>query len=118
MKNIIFGILITFVLAIIFEVIGIWQAMIIAGILGGLMVNRSWQVFFVGFIGVVICWLVILIYAEMRYQIFPLIKITGQIMMLPESWSNLIFIGTLLIGGILGGLGGLNGLWWRRVFVK
>ena len=118
MKNKIFGILITFVVALIFEIIGFWQAMVIAGVLGGLMVNRSWQAFFVGFIGVAICWLIILIHAEIRYQIFPLTTITGQIMMVPESWLFLIFIGTLLIGGILGGLGGLNGLWWRRVFLK
>ena len=49
MKNILFGFLITFILALIFEIIGIWQAMVVAGILGGLMVNRSWQAFLVGF---------------------------------------------------------------------
>lgn len=118
MKKILLGILITFILAVIFEVIGLWQAMVISGILGGFVVKRSWQAFIVGFSGVTICWLVILIYAETRHQIFPLMKMTGQIMMLPESLSFLIFIGTLLLGGILGGLGGLNGLWWRRVFVK
>jgi membrane-bound acyltransferase YfiQ involved in biofilm formation len=118
MKKILYGMLISFVFALIFEIVGVWQAMVIAGILGGLMVNRSWQAFLVGFIGVAICWLIILIHAEIMYQIFPLTKITGQIMMLPASLSFLIFIGTFLIGGILGGLGGLNGLWWRRVFIK
>jgi hypothetical protein len=118
MKNILFGILITFSFALIFEIIGIWQAMVIAGIWGGLMVNRSWQAFLVGFSGASICWLIILIYAEIKHRIFPIMKMTGQIMKLPENLSFLIFIGTLLLGGILGGLGGLNGLWWRRIFVQ
>ena len=118
MKNILFGILITFVLALIFEIIGLWPAMVIAGICGILVVNRSWQAFLVGFSGVAICWLIILIYAEIRHQIFPLMDITAQIMMLPKNLSFLIFIGAILIGGILGGLGGLNGLWWRKVFAK
>jgi len=118
MKSIGFGILITFIFALIFESVGLWQAMVIAGIFGGLIVKRSWHAFLVGFSGVVICWFIILIYAEIVHQIFPLMKITAQIMMLPPSFSFLIFIGTLLTGGILGGLGGLNGLWWRRIFVK
>ena len=116
MKSIGFGILITFIFALIFEILGIWQAMVVAGILGSLSVKRSWHAFIVGFGGVVICWLFILIYAEIRHQIFPLMKITTQVMMLPPSLSFLIFIGTLLLGGILGGLGGLNGLWWRKLF--
>lgn len=118
MKNILFGFLITFIFALIFEIIGIWQAMVIAGILGGLMVNRSWQAFLVGFNGVAICWLMILIYSEIVHEIFPLMDMTAQIMMLPKNLSFLIFIGTLLLGGILGGLGGLNGLWWRKIFVR
>ena len=118
MKNILFGFLITFIFALIFEIIGIWQAMVIAGILGGLMVNRSWQAFLVGFSGVAICWLMILIYSEIVHEIFPLMDMTAQIMMLPKNLSFLIFIGTLLLGGILGGLGGLNGLWGRKIFVR
>lgn len=118
MKNILFGILITFILALIFEVIGVWQAMVIAGILGSLVVKRSWQAFLIGFSGVAICWLMILIYSEIVHEVFPLTDITAQIIMLPKNLSFLIFIGAILIGGILGGLGGLNGLWWRRVFVK
>ncbi len=116
MKNILLGIFITFIVAFIFEIIGLWQAMVIAGIFGGCMVKRSWKAFLVGFSGVVICWLFILIYAEIKHQIFPLMKITAQVMMLPKNLSFLIFIGTLLLGGILGGLGGLNGLRWRKVF--
>ena len=118
MKNILFGFLITFILALIFEIIGIWQAMVVAGILGGLMVNRSWQAFLVGFSGVAICWLMILIYSEIVHDIFPLMDMTAQIMMLPKNLSFLIVIGAILIGGILGGLGGLNGFWWRRIFVR
>jgi len=118
MKNILFGILITFFVALIFEIIGLWQAMVIAGISGSLVVKRSCQAFLVGFSGVVISWLIIFIYSGIRHQIFPLMKITAQVMMLPPSLSFLIFIGTLLLGGILGGLGGLNGLWWRRNFVN
>ncbi len=118
MKNILFGFLITFIFALIFEIIGIWQAMVVAGILGGLMVNRSWQAFLVGFSGVAICWLMILIYSEIVHEIFPLMDMTAQIMMLPKNLSFLIVIGAILIGGILGGLGGLNGFWWRRIFVR
>ena len=118
MKNILFGFLITFIFALIFEIIGIWQAMVVAGILGGLMVNRSWQAFLVGFSGVAICWLMILIYSEIVHEIFPLMDMTAQIMMLPKNLSFLIVIGAILIGGILGGLGGLNGFWWRRIFVN
>lgn len=118
MKNIGFGFLITFITAMIFEFFGVWQAMVIAGILGSLVVKHSGQAFWVGFSGVAICWLVILVYSEIAHEIFPLMDIAAQIMMLPRKLSFLIFIGTLLIGGILGGLGGLNGLWWRKAFKR
>ena len=58
----------------------------------------------------------ILIYSEIVHDIFPLMDMTAQIMMLPKNLSFLIVIGAILIGGILGGLGGLNGFWWRRIF--
>lgn len=118
MKNIGFGFLITFISALIFEFFGIWQTMVIAGILGSLVMKRSGQAFFVGFSGVAICWLMILTYSEIVHEIFPLMDITAQIMMLPSNLSFLIFIGTLLIGGILGGLGGLTGLWWRKAVLR
>lgn len=118
MKNILSGIIITFIFALVFEIIGLWQAMIAAGILGSLVVKRSGLAFLVGFSGVTLCWLVFLTYAEIRHEIFPLMKITSQIVMLPENLSFLIFIGTLILGGILGGIGALNGLWWRKIFMK
>jgi len=118
MKNISFGLLLTFISALIFEVFGIWQAMVIAGLVGSFVVNRSSHAFFVGFSGVVLCWLTILIYSEIFHEIFPLMKITARVMMMPNNFSFLLFIMTLFLGGILGGLGGLNGLWWRRVVLR
>ena len=117
MKKFSTGILITIVVAFVFELLGLWQGMIVAGIIGGLVVNRTSQAFLVGFIGVAMCWLSILIYSAIVHHVLPLMKMTGRLLMIPDNYSYLLLIGTLLLGGILGGLGGLNGLWWRKVFL-
>jgi len=118
MKKFSLGILITFLFAFAFEISGFWQAMVVAGFVGSWFVTRSAHAFWVGFCGVAFCWLAILAYSEIRHHVLPIMKLTGQIFMLPESASFLLLIVTLLIGGILGGLGGLNGLWWRRAILK
>jgi uncharacterized membrane protein YuzA (DUF378 family) len=116
MKKIGTAIVIVFISTLVFEVLGLWQATIIAGIFGGLFVSRSRHAFLIGFCGVALCWLTILVYSELNHEIVPVMNVTSRIMMLPPKFSFLIFIGTLFVGGILGGLGGLNGLWWKRLF--
>ena len=116
MKKFFTALSITFILACIFEFIGFWQGMVIAGIAGSLMCNRPSQAFFAAFLGVFLCWFLILLYGEIFHQIFPIMKITTKILMLPENLSWLIFLITMLLGGILGGLGALNGFYWKKIF--
>lgn len=118
MKKFSLGILVTFLFAFLFEIAGFWQAMVVAGFVGSWFAVRSAQAFGIGFCGVAFCWLAMLAYAEIRHHIFPIMKLTGQIFMLPENASFLLLIVTPFIGGVLGGLGGLNGLWWRRAILK
>ena len=114
MKKIISGIMITFVLALIFELTGFWQAMVIAGAFGGLITDKSWQAFIIGMSGVMLCWFSILVYGEIFHNIIPLTKLTSQILMIPQNHYYFLFLITILLGGLLGGLGGLNGVWWKQ----
>ena len=116
MKKFFTAVFITFILAFLFEFIGFWQGMVIAGIAGSLTINRASQAFFAAFLGVFLCWFLILLYGEIFHQILPIMKITAKILMLPENLSWLIFLITMLLGGILGGLGALNGFYWKKIF--
>ncbi|MDZ7319660.1 MAG: hypothetical protein ONB11_10920 [candidate division KSB1 bacterium] len=118
MKNYLLGTALIFALALVFESMGWWQAMIVAGMAGSLFVSRSFTVFCAGFLGVAAAWLVQLIIAQLGHPIVPIMTITGQIFRLPKNWSFLLLLLTLLLGGLLGGLGGVTGLWWRKTLMK
>lgn len=118
MKKYCLGIAVAFALALFLESMGWWQTMIVAGIASSFFVNRPLAAFTAGLLGVAIAWLALLIFAGLQSQILPLMKITGQIFMLPAALSFLLLLITLLLGGLLGGLGSLTGFWWRKTFRK
>ncbi len=112
------GLIFTFAVAMFFELIGFWQGLVIAGFIGSLIQRKTLDAFIGGFFGCLLCSLTILVYGAALHEVYPLIDMTAEIFMLPGSMSWLLFIFTLLMSGILGGLGSLTGFLWKRVLFK
>ena len=106
---------ITLVLTMLFELAGLWQGVVIGGFGGGLLLTNAGRGFVVGFLGAMAGWGILLVYEMIFWRSPELMAITAQIMQLP---SYLLFMGAMFIGGVLGGLGGLNGVLWKYLLIK
>ena len=84
--------------------------MLLAGGIGGFIMKKSGILsFLIGFLAIGLVWLCFFIYFMTIGPIFELTALITSIIGFLESFpSGLIFF-TLIIGGLLGGLGSLNG---------
>ncbi|OLS31104.1 MAG: hypothetical protein ThorAB25_05500 [Candidatus Thorarchaeota archaeon AB_25] len=87
---------------------GSWFAMLIAGALGSLFVRRHRIAFLVGFLGVMIAWLILFVFLIMTAQAMAIAEFfIGQLGLTGMGW--LVIVMSCLLGGLLGGFGGLFG---------
>jgi len=111
------GLVIIVIFGTLFELAGWWYLMLLAGGLGGFIMKRSALASLViGFIGITLVWSGFFIYFMM---IGPLLEFTALIGTILGSifaeMPNILIVITIVIGGLLGGLGALNGTYIARI---
>lgn len=102
------ALIITIVLGAVLQLGGSWFAMLVVGVLSSLFVRRHRIAFLVGFLGVMVAWLILFVYLIMTAQamaianfFISLLGLTGM------GW--LVIVISCLLGGLLGGFGALFG---------
>jgi len=91
---------VTLASAALLELLGLWQTMLLAGFLGGLLARRLVRGVLAGFLGTIIAWS---LYFVAFWLLSPL-SLTVAFKQVPEF----VFL-TVALGGVLGGLGGALG---------
>ncbi len=103
-------ILIVIVSAILFTITGIWQLIVVAGFLGGFFTSNGKKGFLAGFLGVFFGWMALFLFyaltTEMLYFFqFWMVETLG----ITIEWLYILMMICSAFGGLIGGLGGLNG---------
>ncbi|MHA1145824.1 MAG: hypothetical protein ACTSRW_13875 [Candidatus Helarchaeota archaeon] len=119
--HVIVGFTLAYLWGVILEFTGAWYMMFVAGAIGGIFSKVGWKSFLVGFLGVLLSWL----------TIFWLQMLNGSFLSLMDVLTNVIgsmlgitipaisfFIVALLLGGILGGVGALNGGYLTSIILQ
>ncbi|TFF90261.1 MAG: hypothetical protein EU548_03935 [Promethearchaeota archaeon] len=100
------GFILAFFLSLAIELTGIYLLMIIVGIIAGILIKKGWHSFIVGFGSVALAWGIYFILFSFIGPLGELLNLIGVI--LGVHGSLLIFI-SILLGGLLGGVGALVG---------
>lgn len=104
------GFLFITVLGFLFQLAGWWYLMLLAGGIGGFIMKKSGILsFIIGFLAIGLVWLCFFIYFMIIGPIFELTVLITSIIGFLESFPSALIIFTLMLGGLLGGLGSLNG---------
>jgi hypothetical protein len=105
------GLCLTLVLAVLLELTGYWQTMLLAGIAGGLWVGGGWRGFGAGALGVLLAWGGYLAFFALTSPLGELNRLFVGIAGLdPTTGAALLpLVLTLLIALLLGGAGGWLG---------
>ncbi|MFX0141013.1 MAG: hypothetical protein ACFFDN_45660 [Candidatus Hodarchaeota archaeon] len=105
-EQIFIGFIIAFTLAILLELTGLYLLMLLAGGVAGFFVKKGWLSFIIGFMSVALAWgtyFIVFVFIGPLGEFFELIGsiigISGVILM----------ILSLIVGGLLGGVGALVG---------
>jgi len=113
--------LITAGIGILLTLTGVWQLVLIAGFVGGFIPKRlkGGRGFLIGFVGILIAWLILFgIYAITTDMVDFFQRFLVEIVGLPLGVIFLAFLGCSIVGGFVGGLGGLNGVFVSRILIK
>lgn len=98
------GTVIALVLGLLFQLSpSYWQLAILAGFAAGLIVKGWWRGFAVGFVGILLSWIVYVVYAWVVFPTPRLISTLGEIVGIP---GPILAVLAMLIGSLFGGLGG------------
>ena len=90
---------------------GLWWLAFIVGFFGGLLLEKARMGFIIGFLGVLIGWTIHMALIAF-FQDLDVLNFLLSIFGLNVGWLVLI---TLVLGGLLGGFGGLNGTCFRKI---
>ncbi len=104
------GFLFVTILGFLFQLAGWWYLMLLAGGIGGFIMKKpGWLSFLVGFLAIGLVWLGFFLYFMIIGPVFELTVLITSIIGLLESFPAALILVTLIVGGLLGGLGSLNG---------
>ena len=108
------GFLVTLVAAALLQLIGYyweyaWILMVAAGFLGGFLVKKVGKGFLVGFLGVLMAWLIYFIIFSFLGPLWAFADVLAGLFGLTGMGFVVIILALVLIGGLIGGLGALNG---------
>ncbi|MHA1650107.1 MAG: hypothetical protein ACTSYB_07920 [Candidatus Helarchaeota archaeon] len=107
------GLLITILAAGLLQFLGMvwtyaWILMVGAGFLGGFLIKKAGKGFLVGFLGVIIAWLIYFLIYWIIGPIWEFADVLAGLFGLTGMGFVVVLL-SLILGGLLGGLGGLNG---------
>lgn len=113
------ALILTIFTVVLFTITGIWQLIVLAGFIGGFFTKRAKMGALVGFMGAFIGWMILFTYyaltTEMLYFFeFWLVETMG----FTVEWLSLLWIFSSFFGGIVGGLGGINGVFISRILIE
>lgn len=113
------NIIIVFCATILFTLTGIWQLVVLAGFIGGFFTSRFQRAFLIGFIGVFLGWMALFIYYTMTTELLLFFTFWfEETMGFPLGVVYLWMTFSSLLGGVVGALGALNGLFVSRIILK
>jgi hypothetical protein len=115
----IIGFLFAVILGALFELAGWWYLMLLAGGFAGFLMKKSaLYSFMIGFVGIALVWFCFFIYFMIIGPIFELTALIASIMEFLEGSSELLVLITIIIGGLLGGLGAMNGTYFAGLIYR
>jgi hypothetical protein len=108
------GFLATLAAAVLLELVGLiweyaWILMVIAGFLGGFLIKKAGLGFLAGFLGVIVAWLIYFIAFSFLGPVWAFADVLAGLFGLEGMGFVVIILALVLIGGLIGGLGALNG---------
>ena len=102
------ALIITIAIAVVLQLSGAWVTMLIAGAIGSLFVRRHRIAFLVGFLGVLVGWLMLYVYLIATAQALQIADFFLGLLG-PTGLGWLVIVIGCILGGLLGGFGGLFG---------
>ncbi len=105
-EQLIIGFIITFGLALLLELTGIYLLMLLVGGVAGFLVKRGWLSFIIGFMSVSLAWGIYFIVFAFIGPLGEFFELIGSIIGISGA---ILMILSLLIGGLLGAIGALVG---------
>jgi len=117
------GFLVSFIAAGLLQFLGMfwtyaWILMVVAGFLGGFLVKKAGKGFLVGFLGVLLAWACFLAIFEIIGPLFEFANVLAALFGLTGMGVVVIILSLVVIGGLIGGLGGLNGHFIAAIVYK
>ncbi|MHA1649093.1 MAG: hypothetical protein ACTSYB_02775 [Candidatus Helarchaeota archaeon] len=110
------GICTVMLLGVLFELFGWWYLMLVAGGFAGFLMKKSGLFsFLVGFLGIAFVWSCFFIYFLTIGPLFEFTALIASVLGMFESFPNIFILLTIFIGGLLGGLGALNGTYLANI---
>jgi len=104
------GFLFALILGILLEWEGWWYLMLLAGGFAGFLMKKHALIsFLIGFAGIAIAWFCFFIYFMIIGPLFAFTDLIASILGIFEGCSFLFILITVMLGGLLGGLGAING---------
>jgi hypothetical protein len=113
-ENVVLGLVVSTALAMVLELAGIYWLMIVAGAVAGFMVKKGWLSFIIGFAAIAIGWGVYLIVYAATSPFQRFLDIVGAAIGIP---GEVVVLATLVIGGLLGGIGALVGAYVTQLAI-
>jgi hypothetical protein len=104
------GFIIAFGVGFLFELAGWWYLMVLAGGIAGFVVKKNGLICFViGFLAIAALWACFFVYFMIIGPLSELTALITTILGFLEATPGVLILITIIIGGLLGGLGALNG---------
>jgi hypothetical protein len=121
-QNFLVGLLVSLGLGLLLQLFGFiwvyaWILMVVAGFVGGFMIKSSGLGFLAGFLGVLGSWLIYFIIYMFQGPFLEFSNLLASVLGLGELGFVVILL-ALIVGGVIGGLGGLNGHFIAELIYK
>ncbi len=113
-EKIFVGFIISFVLALYLEITGIYLLMLLVGGVAGFFVKKGWLSFIIGFMSVALAWGIYFIFFAFIGPLGEFFELIGSIIGIS---GVILMILSLIIGGLLGGVGALVGAYTTQLIL-
>ena len=113
-ERVIIGFLVALGLAVTLELTGVYLLMILAGGIAGFFVKKGWLSFFIGFISVALAWGIYFIVFAFMGPLSEFFSLIGSIIGIS---GTILMIMSIIVGGLLGGVGALIGAYVTQLIL-